>query len=149
MPLLRMLLLWIAFPVLAQQPAPPDPELAARLGADRFGMRSYVLVILRSGPSPVPEGEARRAMFAGHFANMERLAREGRLVVAGPFGSNPDGWRGLFILATDDLDQARAWTETDPVIVHGEMVAEYRPWYGSAALMEVGRIHREIAAESP
>ena len=65
-----------------------DSALAKRVGADERGMRPYVLVILKSGPTPVPKGEQRDAMFAGHFANIERLAKEGKLVLAGPFEKN-------------------------------------------------------------
>ncbi len=122
-----------------------DPALAARLGADERGMRRYVLVVLKTGPNRVPEGERRTAMFAGHFANMERLADEGKLVLAGPFTADPDGWRGLFVLAVDDLDQAKAITATDPVIVEGEMVAEFHRWYGSAALMMIPEFHNRLA----
>jgi uncharacterized protein YciI len=130
-------------------PAPANPELAKRLGADSYGMRQYVLVVLKTGPERMPDGDQRKAMFAGHFANMERLAEEGKLALAGPFGQNGDGWRGLFVMATGSVEEARSWTETDPVIVNGEMVAEYVPWYGSAALMQVGEIHKAIAAQSP
>ncbi|HUH30994.1 MAG TPA: hypothetical protein VLZ55_06480, partial [Rhodanobacter sp.] len=65
-----------------------DGALAKRLGADEHGMRSYVLMILRTGPKPMPKGKARDAMFAGHFANIERLAKAGKLVLAGPFGEH-------------------------------------------------------------
>ena len=54
-----------------------DAALAERLGADQHGMRPYVLVILKTGSTRVPDGPERDAMFAGHFANMERLAEEG------------------------------------------------------------------------
>jgi uncharacterized protein YciI len=133
------------------EPAPPgfDAALAERVGADAHGMRAYVLVILKTGPKRVPDGDARKAMFAGHFANMERLSKEGKLALAGPFSQDPDGWRGLFVLATDDLDEARRLVATDPVIVNGEMVAEYHRWYGSAATMLVGEWHERIAREAP
>lgn len=130
-------------------PAGFDPALAARLGADERGMRSYVLVILKTGPTRVPDGEARSAMFAGHFANMERLSKAGKLVLAGPFTADPDGWRGLFILAVDSIDEASALTATDPVITHGEMVAEYHRWYGSAATMMIPEVHPSLVPPQP
>ncbi|HET7126456.1 MAG TPA: YciI family protein, partial [Lysobacter sp.] len=107
-----------------------DAELAKKTGADEHGMRSYVLVILRTGPKRMPDGAGRDAMFAGHFANMDRLAKEGKLALAGPFAKDPDGWRGLFVFAVEGIDEAKALTETDPVIANGEMVADYHAWYG-------------------
>ena len=126
-----------------------DAALARRLGADGMGMRRYVLVILKTGPTRVPDGEARKAMFAGHFANMDRLAKEGKLALAGPFSEDPDGWRGLFLLAVDDLEEAKRLTATDPVIVNGEMVAEYHRWHGSAAAMLIPELHDRLAKEAP
>jgi uncharacterized protein YciI len=117
--------------------------LAARLGADERGMRKYVMVVLKTGPSRMPDGDERKAMFAGHFANMQRLSDEGKLVLAGPF-DGVDGWRGLFLLAVSDIEEARAITATDPVIVNGEMVAEFHGWYGSAAAMMIPEIHERL-----
>ena len=121
-----------------------DAALAKRVGADERGMRKYVLVILKTGPTPMPKGEKRDAMFDGHFANMNRLAEEGKLVVAGPFGKNEEGWRGLFLFAVDDVEAARKLTATDPVIINGEMVAEFHPWYGSAAAMLLPDLHKQV-----
>ena len=122
-----------------------DASLAERVGADQRGMRPYVLVILKTGPKRVPDGDARDAMFAGHFANIERLAKAGKLVVAGPFSEDPDGWRGLFLFAVEDIEEARQLTATDPVIVSGEMVAEYHRWYGSAAAMLIPEVHEKLS----
>lgn len=124
-----------------------DAALAQKLGADEHGMRSYVLVILKTGPTPVPKGPARDEMFKGHFANIQKLANEGKLAVAGPFGGN-DGWRGLFVFAVKTVDEAKELTATDPVIRSGEMIAEYHPLYSSAALMLVNETHTKIAKES-
>lgn len=132
-------------PIATDRPA-FDAALAERLGADQRGMRHYVLVILKTGPKRMPDGEQRNAMFTGHFANIQRLADEGKLAVAGPFDDNDDGWRGLFLFAVADIEEAKRLTATDPVIVNGEMVAEYHPWYGSAAVMMIPEIHERITA---
>lgn len=131
------------------QLANPDfkPELAKQLGADKIGMRHYVMVILKTGPNKIPAGKERDAMFAGHFANMKRLAAEGKLMVAGP-ADGVDGWRGLFFFAVDNIDAARELTATDPVIQQGEMIAEYHKVYLSAALMQVPQIHKQISAKN-
>jgi uncharacterized protein YciI len=147
-----------ALPVIAQTSAPApavdaepasnfDAELATRLGADEYGMRGYVLVVLKTGPTPMPAGEQRDAMFRGHFANMRRLAADGKLALAGPF-DGVDGWRGLFILAVTDIAEAEALVATDPVVANGEMIAEYHKYYGSAALMLVNEAHAKIARKA-
>ena len=141
----------LSAPALAQEgtAAPYDAALAKRLGADERGMHRYVLVILKTGPTRVPDGEARNAMFAGHFANMERLSKAGKLVLAGPFEKDPAGWRGLFVFAVNDVDEAKGLVATDPVIVNGEMVAEYHPWYGSAATMMIPELHDKLVPGPP
>jgi uncharacterized protein YciI len=125
-----------------------DVDAAKRLGADQRGMRSYVLVVLKTGPNKVPAGKERDEMFAGHFANMKRLAAEGKLALAGPF-DGVDGWRGLFVFAVKDIEEAKQLTATDPVIMKGEMIAEYHKWYGSAAVMDVGRVHETLSEKNP
>lgn len=124
-----------------------DAELAKKLGADDLGMRSYVLVILKNGPTRVPDGKERTEMFAGHFANMKRLAAEGKLVLAGPL-DGVDGWRGLFIFAGKDIEEAKKNVATDPVIKKGEMIAEYHVYYGSAGLMMINEISEKISKKS-
>ncbi len=138
-----------ALPGLAQTaataPAPAyDAELARSLGANENGMRSYVLVVLKTGPNRIPDGPERDAMFKGHFANMSRLGAEGKLALAGPF-DGVDGWRGLYIFAVADIEEARQLVGTDPVVMKGEMVAEYHKYFGSAALMQVHQTHLRIA----
>lgn len=125
-----------------------DAELARQTGADDNGMRPYVLVILKTGPNKVPAGKERDEMFKGHFANMKRLAGEGKLAFAGPL-DGVDGWRGLFVMVTGDIEEAKKYTATDPVIIKGEMVADYHKLYGSAALMLVNEAHGKLSKKAP
>jgi hypothetical protein len=120
-----------------------DAELAKSLGANDNGMRSYVLVILKNGPRKMPEGPARSDMFKGHFANMARLAGEKKLALAGPL-DGVDGLRGIFVFATPDIETAKTYVETDPVIINGEMVAEYHKFFSSAGLMMINDVHNKI-----
>lgn len=120
-----------------------DAELARTVGADERGMRGYVLVILKTGPNRVPAGPERDEMFKGHFANITRLADAGQLVLAGPL-DGVDGWRGLFVMAVGDIEEARQLVATDPVIERGEMVAEYHKYYGTAALMLIPDMHKRL-----
>ena len=132
-------------PARAEEAAPAfDPALAAAVGADDNGMRRYVLVILKTSPTPVPPGPARDEMFKGHFANMKRLADAGKLALAGPL-DGVDGWRGLFIMAVSDIEEAKALVATDPVVAQGEMIPEFHKYYGSAALMLVNDGHAKVS----
>lgn len=129
----------------AQAPTPPayDAELAKSLGGNDNGMRRYVFVVLRTGPAKVPAGPERTEMFAGHMANIERLAKDGKLAYAGPL-DGVNGARGIFILSVDSIDEAKSLVATDPVIIKGEMVADYHLHFGSAGLMMVNQVHGKI-----
>ena len=148
-------LLACATPLAVAQDAPAqtakpafDAELAKKTGADDYGMRSYVLVILRTGPTRVNDPAERKAMFAGHMANIQRLSKEGKLALAGPFGDKDGDWRGLFVFAVEDIEAAKALVATDPVIIKGEMVADYHAWYSSAATMLIVELHDKVAKQS-
>lgn len=150
MPLiLAALLMLLSASSQAQAPATPtyDAELAKSVAADDYGMRRYVLVILKTGPTPLPAGAQRDEVFKGHFANMSRLAAEGKLAFAGPL-DGVEGRRGIFVFAVPDIEEAKKLAATDPVLVSGEMVAEYHRLYGSAALMLVNEQHKKVQKKS-
>ncbi|HEX6159005.1 MAG TPA: YciI family protein [Thermoanaerobaculia bacterium] len=122
-----------------------DPELAKRLGADERGMKMYVLCILKTGPKDADvQGDARKEIFAGHFANIGKLADEGKLAVAGPFGKNDKAYRGLYIFNVATVEEAEKLVLLDPAVKAGVFVAELTPWYGSAAMMAVHDTHKKI-----
>lgn len=122
-----------------------DPELAKKLGADERGMKMYVLCILKTGPKDAEiKGDARKEIFAGHFANIGRLAEEGKLVVAGPFGKNDKSYRGLYIFNVATVEEAEKLVILDPAVKAGVFVYELTPWYGSAAMMVVNETHKRI-----
>lgn len=113
-----------------------DSTLAKSLGADDYGMKSYVFVILKTGSYNPQEKEIRDSLFAGHMKNINRLVEEKKLIVAGPFGKNDLQYRGLFILNAKDIEEARSLVNTDPAVKANIFDVELIPWYGSAALPE-------------
>jgi uncharacterized protein len=140
---IRVLLVAALLATAAQAQSSYDAALAARLKADDNGMRVYVMALLKAGPNRNrPQEEAQRLQ-AAHRANINRLAAEGKLVLAGPFGDDTP-LRGIYIFDVPTVAEAEALTRTDPAIQAGQLVMELHPWYGSAALMMVNGIHATI-----
>jgi len=124
-----------------------DAELARRLGADEYGMHSYVLALLKPGPNRTQSPEQAKQLMQAHLANIMRLAEAGSLVVAGPFLD--DGpISGIYIFKVATVEEARALTATDPAIQAGRLEMELHPWYGSAALQEVNALHKRLQKKS-
>ena len=147
---MRLLLLGLAFvciapAVIAAEKRSFDPELAKRLGADERGMKMYVLCILKAGPHDADiKGDQRKKVFEGHFANIGRLADEGKLAVAGPFGKNDKLYRGLYIFNVATIEEAEKLVMLDPAVQAGVFVPDLTLWYGSAAMMVVSDTHKRI-----
>lgn len=130
-------LFFLVLVVQAQKENPNyDLELAKELGADDYGMKTYVFVLLQSGENTSENEEARNEAFAGHMANIGQLVEEDKLIVAGPMLQNNKDWRGIFILNVDNLEEAEKMMSTDPAIAAGYLKPEMALWYGSAALAE-------------
>lgn len=128
----------------AQDTLPFNKKLADSLGADAYGMKNYILVILRTGPAVPADSRKRDSLFNGHMANMLAMAASNRLVVAGPLGENRLQYRGIFILNTPSMEEAAAWLQSDPAIAAKVLAAEIFQWYGSAALPVYLPYHEQI-----
>lgn len=114
-----------------------DAELAAKLGADELGMRSYFLVILKTGSNTTTDKDIVQNSFRGHMDNIQRLVKEGKLIIAGPFlAKNANNYRGIFILNTKTIEETESLLQSDPAIKNKIFDVEIYPWYGSAALPE-------------
>lgn len=122
-----------------------DSIRAAKVGADPYGMRKYIMALLRRGPNINSiDSSQSAALQRGHMANIRRMASEGKLALAGPFYGNGD-LRGIYVFAVDNLEEAEELTASDPAIKAGSLQMELIPWYGSAALMEISEIHQQIS----
>lgn len=124
-----------------------DSLKAAEFGADEYGMKTYVLAFLKKGPNRDFSPNEAANLQKAHLHNITRLAEQNKLVLAGPFFGDGD-IRGIYIFNVDDLDSAKALTETDPAIQAGSLEMELHKWYGTAALMEVNKIALSLSKKS-
>lgn len=121
-----------------------DSTYAKKVGADEYGMKSYVMAFLKIGPNRPADKYVVDSLQSAHMENISKLAEEGKLVLAGPFLSN-DSLRGIYIFNTTSISEAESWTSTDPAIIYGSLEMELKPWYGSAVLMDVNALHKKAA----
>ncbi|MFV7784530.1 YciI family protein [Shewanella marisflavi] len=124
-----------------------DAALAERVGADEYGMKLYVMAFLKRGPNRGQSEEEAKRLQRAHLDNIKHLADEGKLVLAGPFIEEGE-LRGIYLFNVTNIEEARALTATDPAIKAGRLVMELHPWYGSAALMEVNKLHHKLAKKA-
>ena len=120
-----------------------DESLAKSLNADDYGMKKYVLVMLKPGSNTDTSKSVTDSVFTGHMNNINRLDESGELVVAGPIMKSKE-YRGIFIFNVETIEEAKALIETDPAVSAKFLEPEMFLWYGTAALMETTKIHRKI-----
>ncbi|MBX2992056.1 MAG: hypothetical protein KF749_12940 [Bacteroidetes bacterium] len=124
-----------------------DSVLARRLNADQYGMKKYVMAFLKRGPNRSQDSVTAANLQRAHLKNIERMANEGTLILAGPFLDNGE-IRGIYIFNVETVEEAKALTETDPAIQAGRLVMELHPWYGSAAVQEITALSRRLLKKS-
>jgi uncharacterized protein len=117
----------------AQNPAPRKPATAR-----------YYVVFLRRDPSrkelPKPDGDR---LQSAHMANIQKMARDGFLVAAGPFDDNPVTISGIFLFTLDSLASAQALAARDPTVVAHRNTVEVHAWKGPPAIgAEYFRLHK-------
>ncbi len=134
--------------VFAQKPK-YNKTLADSLGADNYGMKSYVLVLLKTGTNKLENKAKVDSLFRGHMENIGRLAKEGKLVVAGPLKKNEKSYRGIFILNVKTVEEAQVLLQTDPAVKEQLLEAECLGWYGSAALPMYLPFHEQVEKNRP
>lgn len=114
-----------------------DANLAAKLAGDDFGMKAYFLVVLKTGSNTSTDKVFVDESFRGHMQNINKLVKDGKLVVAGPLAKNEKSYRGIFIFNNvKDEVELKALLKEDLAIKNELLAYDYFTWYGSAALPE-------------
>jgi len=98
----------------------PPPQLLKQ--------KVYYLTFLRRGPKWTPEKTPEtEKLQAEHMANINAMAKTGKLVIAGPF-ENAGEYAGIFIFKVATLDEAKQLAQSDPAVKAGRLIADVHPW---------------------
>jgi uncharacterized protein YciI len=84
---------------------------------------TFVFLHKRTDLPVLPKEEVDKIM-KGHMANIDRLAKEGKLISAGPF----DGGGGIFIFKSSSVSEVRQWLSSDPGVVAERWNIEILPY---------------------
>lgn len=145
-----LLCLFLVSPLLVFSQNPNyDKNLADSLGADDYGMKSYCLVMLKTGGGKIEDKARVDSLFRGHMENIGRLAKAGELIVAGPLGKNSNDYRGIYIFDEPDKAKVAELLQTDPAIKADLLAYDIYNWYGSAALPVYLQTHSKIEKIKP
>lgn len=107
-------------------------------------MKSYFLVLLRRGPAWSPdETPESKKIFEGHMANINAMAKTGKLIIAGPMDAPAEdrtAIAGLFLFEDASRADVDAMIANDPAIKIQRLVPEVLTWYGPAGLTYPGKL---------
>jgi uncharacterized protein len=95
--------------------------------AQPFSQETVYFGSLNSGPNRGQDEATAARLQKEHLAYMDGQAKEGKLVLAGPF---VDGGtrRGIVVYRVPTMEEARRHAQGDPMIKAGRLVVELRPW---------------------
>jgi len=96
----------------------------------KYEMKTYYLVLLKKGPNRNHSKEEAAVLQKGHMDNINRLAEEGMLVMAGPIADTTD-LRGIFVFNVESMEKAKELCDSDPAIQSGRLTAEIHPWWAA------------------
>src|SRR5215510_11229080 len=89
-------------------------------------MKRYWLVLLQKGPNRKQDSLSAEKIQAAHMANINRLAKEGKLIMAGPIGVDDD-LRGIFLMNCADSNEVQNFVKTDSAVITGRLIMKYYP----------------------
>lgn len=126
-----------------------NASLAKKYGADEYGMKKYIFVVLKTGTNSSIDTAFTKKCFSGHMANINKMVTDKKLIVAGPIRKNENALRGIFILDVPTIENAKELLHADLAVTENLLEAEYYEWFGSAALAEYLAASDKIWQKSP
>ncbi len=120
-------LLVLAAVVLSFVTTPATARAQEKQQPPQFKMLEFHMALLKRGPKWSANGMTKELQ-AAHVANVMSLLDSGKAVIAGPLGDDGD-IIGIYVLRAKNAEEAKAWSESDPAVKAGNLVAEMHPWW--------------------
>ncbi len=102
-------------------------------------MTRYHLALLRGKPGGSVQSAFSQQVQLDHLRNIRAMLDSGRLAAAGPFAGHAE-LRGVFVLATVSMEEAKAWAESDPAVKAGLVTVEIHPWLVAKEVWPTGTV---------
>jgi uncharacterized protein len=96
-------------------------------------MKTYYMVILKTGPNRTQDSTETARIQAAHLANMGKMYDEKKLILAGPF-MDDSTLAGILIFDVLTQEEAEKLGSADPAVIAGRLIFEVHPWYGPSTL---------------
>jgi uncharacterized protein len=93
-----------------------------------YEMKQYWVVLLYRGATRNQDSTTAARIQQAHMNNIDRLAGEGKIIMAGPMGDRGD-LRGIFIMDGKDSTEIASHIKVDSAIVTGRLRFEIHPWW--------------------
>lgn len=103
-------------------------QLFAQNENGELSLKQYYLVVLTKGANRSQDSLTAQAIQEAHLRNINRLFKEGKIDIAGPFADDTD-WRGVFIFNVETKEEVEKLLQTDEAISSGRLNYIIHPWY--------------------
>ncbi len=97
---------------------------------EKYLMQQYFIVFLKKGEKRSQDSTEAAELQKQHLAHLTRMANEGFLSLAGPFGDDGD-IRGIAVYNTPTLKMADSLAKIDPMVKAGRLEVEIHPWWAA------------------
>lgn len=97
--------------------------------AGDWKLKTYYMVLLKSGPVRNQDSLEVEKIQNAHLANIGKLFDEKLLVLAGPF-LDEGSYKGIFLFDVPTEEEAEQLVMTDPAVIAGRLSYEIHPWMG-------------------
>lgn len=96
-----------------------------------YHMKQYWFVLYSAGDGPALDSLTAATLQKEHLAHQDEQGKRGLIVMAGPYGKNDAGWRGLLLYDCDTREEVEGWLLQDPFVKAGRLKYTIAPWWGA------------------